>query len=332
MALLAAAAMAHASVTTAAQAAASPPPVTFAGLSQAVKVQDYAIVQLRRFFKAPGLVTVREELLVASNGTDSPDFELRFRGVEGEPPGSALWTLWAQNYNQRGTTFVEYGQFRIRDLVKVQLNYTLHDFGSNMRAGRLTRRVVVFPSRLDKAIWLLEVDAATLIPLYAAEYDAHLRLLSEVEAVSFVTGPQVVTAAASSTLISHFPDFASAAARMGNPTGLVEPKATMGEYSLSAVKVEVDPLNNRQKLVVEYTDGIDQFFVSEIPGVADAFGSLPLRQKGSLSDVISRFRDPTMTMLMFWDDSVFFQVAGNGSLLRLDAFAKAICTDAVLDR
>jgi hypothetical protein len=37
-----------------------------------------------------------------------------------------------------------------------------------------------------------------------------------------------------------------------------------------------------------------------------------------------------MSVLLFWDDGVGFQVAGRGSLARLDEFAKRIYTQALL--
>ena len=81
-----------------------------------------------------------------------------------------------------------------------------------------------------------------------------------------------------------------------------------------------------------YTDGIDQFFVTQTFGVSDLFASLPARKKPSRSHTIARYRDPAMSVLLFWDDGVSFQVAGRGSLLRLDDFAQAIYTKAIYNR
>ena len=113
-------------------------------------------------------------------------------------------------------------------------------------------------------------------------------------------------------------------------TRTVEPKPTAtDEYEMHRVEVRTDPLNNRQTLLLGYTDGVDQFFVVETPGTSDSFGALPVRQKTGPSHTIARYRDPAMSVLLFWDESVSFQVAGRGSLLRLDGFAQAIYVQAL---
>jgi hypothetical protein len=278
------------------------------------------------------VTTVREELRVAANGTSDPDHELDYRGVEGEPVGSPLWATWAQNYASHGDVFVDYGSFKIHELAKVQQNYTLHDFGPATRAGRTTQRLVVFPNRLDKAIWLVEVDAQSLVPLYTAEYDTRLRLLSEIEVLSYSNGALLVSSAPPpSNLVAQLADFATAKSYMGDPAGLIDATGATGEYSLDSVQVKIDPLNNRQTLVLGFTDGVDQLFVIETPGAPDIFAGLPLRQPKSASNTIARYRDPAMSVLLFWDDGVSFQVAGRGALVRLDSFAKTIYTKAILD-
>ncbi len=310
---------------------AAPGVVSFSSLASAVRQKDYTVVQLRRFFDANGVVTVREEARVAANGSYEPDYELDYQGVVGEPTGSPSWLEWQQIYARHGNLFFEHGLFRIRDLSSVQQNYTLHSFGNTTRAGRSARRVVVFPSQLDKAIWLLEIDTATNVPLYSAEYDSQLRLLSEIEVQTFTLGSQLGPAAASATTVTVLPTFAAAKSFMGDPSGLVEPTGTTAEYSLDKVEVVTDPLNNRQTMMLTFTDGIDQLFITQTPGVSDAFAALPVRLKASESHTIARYRDPAMSVLFFWDDRVAFQVAGRGSLLRLDDFAQAVYVKAILN-
>ena len=309
--------------------AAAPAAVSFASMAQSVRVQDYTIVELRRFFTTNGVIAVREEVRVDANGTAHPDFELDYRGVEGEPTGSVVWQQWSQTYAEHSRLLFEHGMFRILDLARARANYTLHDYGPAQRLGRAVRRCVVFPQRPDKPIWFVEVDVATKVPLYGAEYDSHMRMLSEIEAVSFVGSAQLGAQAGSTTLTVH-PSFTAARTFMGAPGGLVEPKPTAtDEYEMHRVEVRTDPLNNRQTLLLGYTDGVDQFFVVETPGTSDSFGALPVRQKTGPSHTIARYRDPAMSVLLFWDESVSFQVAGRGSLLRLDGFAQAIYVQAL---
>lgn len=306
-------------------------PLTFAVIAQAAQQQDHTLVQRRRFFEPTGVTTVREEVKVDANGTNAPSFELNFVAVEGQAPGSPIWLQWDNTYARHGKVFFEHGQFRVRDLAAVDRNYTLYDFGPTTRIGRPAHRVVVFPHTLDKAIWLLELDQATLLPLYTAEYDRQLRLQSELEAVSLTLGQPQLTQSASSTSTVTLPDFQAASLAMGAPQGLVEPGSSTGEFAVCKVEVRTDPLNNQQTLVLNLTDGIDEVFVTETPATADVFAGLPVRQKGTgMSHTIARFRDPSMSVLMFWDDGVSFQVAGRGSLLRLDDFAQKIYTKALL--
>ncbi|MFO1076493.1 MAG: hypothetical protein U1E73_02065 [Planctomycetota bacterium] len=305
-------------------------PLTFGALAQAANNQDHTLVQLRRFFEPTGMITVREEVKVDANGTASPAFQIDFLGVEGEVSGSPTWQRWDSTYARHKNVFFEHGQFRIRDTAAVVKNYTLHDFGVTVRAGRLARRVVVFPRLLDKAIWLLELDAISLLPLYTAEYDASLRLLSELEAVSLTLGQPQLTQSASSISSTAFASYRAANVAMGNPMGMLEPSGSTGEFSVFKVEVRVDPLNNQQTLELDLTDGVDEIFITETPASADIFASLPVRQRAAgPSHTIARFRDPTMSVLLFWDDGVAFQVAGRGSLVRLDEFARQIYSKAL---
>lgn len=310
-----------------------PSTVSFPGMAAAIKTQDYTIVQLRRFLSDPAnVITVREEVRVDANGSAYPDYEIDYLGVVGEPNGSSQWNEWAQTYNRHGSMFVEHGLFQVRDLPGVTQNYTLHDFGLTVRAGRNARRVVVFPGVLDKAIWLLEVDVVTLVPLYTAEYDNKLRLMSEIEAVSLSVGAPLIASATSSPLVATLPSYAAAKAYMGNPAGMVDPLGMTCEYDLNTVKVKTDPLNNRTTMILEYTDGVDQFFVTQTPGAADFLAGFPVRRQASTSHAIARYRDPAMRVLLFWDDGVAFQVAGRGSMLRLDEVAKTIYTTAIFSQ
>jgi hypothetical protein len=316
------------------------PPVALGGslslatIEAAPRNVDHTIVRLRRFFDEHGqVVAVREELRVDADGTANSPYSVTFLGVEGELPGSAATQEWAQNYARYGNLLAEHGSFRVRDLTYAQANYTLHDFGPVVRVGRAAHRVVVFPNQLDKAVWLVDVDDATFLPLYSAEYDPAFRLLSEIEALSFASSVQVVTPSVATMAMSNYLDFASAKLAMGSPKGLVEPNKHLGgEYVVSSVQVADNPLNGRQTLLFTYTDGVDEFFVIESPGVSEFFAGLPSQVPSGVktANTIARYRDASMSVLMFWDDNVGFQVTGRGSLRRLDGFAKSIFTQALL--
>jgi len=302
-------------------------------MGQAIQSVDYTVVQLRRFRDAQAnVVAVRECLQVDANGSNSPAYALTFLGVEGQLPGSPAFLKWQHAYNRVGDLFFEHSTFRVRNLPKAQANYTLHHFGTTVRANRMASRIVVFPQSLDKAIWLIEVDSQTQVPLYAAEFDSQLRLLSEVEALTFVTAVALPPPPPGGSGSSVHPDYASAESFLGHPQGLIEPNVSLAnDYSVERIVVRVDPLNGLQKLVITYTDGVDQFMVAETLGTDDAFAGLA-RQDGasqSTNHTIARYRDPAMSVLLFWEDGVAFQVAGRGALQRLDDLARRLYLQAL---
>lgn len=308
----------------------APVPATvpsLAALQHAASFLDRTVVQLRRFRGQDGSVTtVREQLVVKSNGTADPDHALAFLGVEGELPGSVLTQKWQSIYDRLNWLLFEQSTFRIRDAAQAQANYSLHDFGPAVRAGRTVRRLVVFPAAIDKGIWLIDVDSATHLVLYTAEFDRHLRLLSEVEAVSLqLSASALADVAFGSSLV--FSGFSAARAALNDPAKVIDPDTmVVGEYALRRVEVRADPLNGQQRLVMFWSDGIDQFFVMQTPGTSNAFGSLPASRDGH---TIARYRDAAMTQLFFWDDGVSFEIAGTGSLRRLDELSRRIYRQAL---
>lgn len=235
-----------------------------------------------------------------------------------------MYQKWQQTYGLLAEQFYQQGCFRVRDVASAQANYTLYDFGASNRAGRPTRSTVVFPSSTDKSIWLVDVDVATGLVLHCLEFDSNLNVLSEVEVLSVALAAQPQAAAPVTTAGS----FAAAVAALGNPAGLIEPVTTMvGEHTLSRVETRVDPWNGQPKVVLTYSDGIDQFTVSEKPGALDPFAGLPGSEPGT--GTIGRYRDRAMSALMFWDDGVAFEVVGSGGLQRLDGVAKSLYAAAL---
>ena len=299
---------------------------TFSSIESADRTTDRTTVQVRRFRDgAGGVVAVREQMIVDAQPGQVQAHSLTFLGVDGQLPGSPVSQKWQQTYAQFAELYFEQS-FRVRNLSKALANYTLHDLGPSVRAGRSSRLTVVFPSQLDKSIWLLDVDSATGVLLYAVEFDVQLHVLSEVEVVNFSATASLPQAPA----VAQVATFGSAAAQLGNPAGLLDPTtAAVAEYSLHKVAVRVDPWNGQQKLVLSYSDGIDQFFVTQKPGSLDPFAGLPGAGTVTAGSTIARYRDQAMTALMFWDDGVAFEVTGSGALQRLDDLAKRIYAQAL---
>tara|TARA_R110002072_G_scaffold264409_3_gene423136 strand:- start:4869 stop:5870 length:1002 start_codon:yes stop_codon:yes gene_type:complete len=302
---------------------------TLASIRQALLHQDYTVEQFRRFRDELGnVVTVREQLEVDANGTTRPDFAINFLAVEGEPAGSALSVKWQQAYQRFGNLFFRHGSFQVRDLIKASLNYTLHDFGQVVRAGRVARRMVVFPASVDKAIWVVDIDSITSVPLFIAEFDNGLQLRANIETLTFVPSVQTITPTIAAANVTPMTSYAGAETFLGSPAGLVNPNVMVTpDYALEMIEVHDDPINGRQKLVMSYSDGIDQYMVVQALNSINPFAGLPSAVGGA--HTIGRFRDPALSALVFWDDQVTFHIAGRGSLERLDDVASRIYLQAL---
>lgn len=303
---------------------------TFASLAQSAVNQDYTATQLRRFRDENGnVVAVREQLVVDADGTLSPPYSLTFVAVEGEPAGSSLSQEWQTAYQRYAATFFQHSLFRVREKALAESNYSLHDFGPVTRAGRSARRMVVFPNTGGKAIWILDIDAQTSVPLYSAEFDNSLQMLAEVEVVSFAPTAALITPMATLLNVTQTPDFATAVGLMGSPSGLVEPNLpTVPDFSVDRYEVQYDALNGQRKLVINYSDGIDQFVIVQVPGALDPFDGLPSQVAGG-ARTIARFRDPALSALVFWEGDVSFYLAGRGVMQRLDGVAKRLYLQAL---
>ncbi|MFM1873768.1 MAG: hypothetical protein RL398_3190 [Planctomycetota bacterium] len=322
----------------------APAPVLASHLSlsaiyQAPQVQDYTAVQLRRFYtpsavvgQPPTVTTVRESLISDANGAGAPAYEVTFLGVEGELPGSVLNLQWANTYQKHGRRFHESGSFQIRDLAQAQANYAMHSFSNVVRAGRAATRVVIYPGRLDKSIWVVDIDQQTSLPLYSAEFDRQLRILSEVEVVALTLSAQLPPSPPSQTIVQEFDNFAEAAQQFDGDLGLIDPDLPlMGEYQLRKALVREEPLNQRKTLQLTYTDGVDEFHLVQEMAPTDPFAGLPSQSSTTQSGhTIARYSDHSMRVLLFWAGDVSFQVAGRGSLVRLDEFAREVYSKALL--
>jgi hypothetical protein len=234
----------------------------------------------------------------------------------------------------------------VHDPVAAQSNYGIYDFGNAHRAGRQVRRVVVFPHRIDKGIWVLDVDTMTGTVLYSAEYDSRLQLINELETTGFsITGnavsPGRLTVGSKPwrwkprLQVTRYPTFPAAAAALSG-VSLVQPAigSLMAEYAPSFVQVTEDPVNGDRTLVLGYTDGIDEFFVLQSHGVGDPFAGSPSMRvaTGTSAHAIASYDDPALRVYFFHENGVTFQVAGRGSLLRLKDVAMRLCQQVVTGR
>jgi hypothetical protein len=284
---------------------------------------QYQTIQVRRFLDGRGnLVQLRERLTVDGKGVRDSSFQLEFQDVLPGSGGTGARQRWQNTYQSNAGLLFRHGSFGVRDVAAAQHNYTIHDFGPGSRAGRAVRRVVVFPKRVDKAI-------------YAAEYDTQARLLSEIEVTSFLDAQAMTKLLPgwewkARLLIKPQPSIQSAKLLLRSQPVTPAVSGIMAEYVQHLVQVVEDPLNGDQTLVLGYSDGIDEFFVIEMFGGSDPFAGLPAMQgNGRHAQAIASYDDPAMRAYVFHAGGVTFQVVGRSSLTRLKDLAYSVCKQAV---
>ena len=73
---------------------------------------------------------------------------------------------------------------------------------------------------------------------------------------------------------------------------------------------------------------MDQILVVQMPGTSDWLAGLPGTFKGGQA-MGRRYRDPTMSVHMFWEGGVTFHVAGGGAQACIEPLAKRIYLQAI---
>src|SRR5262245_26057402 len=329
--------------------------VTFDLLAHAPFESSYVALRTRRFLGGNGgLVEVREQLTLEGDGTADSSFDLSFVDIPGgviDPVASARWD---NTYRTNAGLLHKHGCFLVRDPVTAARNYGIHDFGFAQRAGREVRRVVVFPFRMDKGIWVIDIDTWTGTVLYSAEFDSSLRLLNELETTVF-TPIQAVKNIPSSTstpgqalpvpsqtkwgwqprmVVTRFPTIDDVA-QVVPDAKLLSPKIEdiVTEYSQSLCQLTEDPVNGDRTLVLGYSDGVDEFCVLQTLGGQDPFrglwANLRTAQSGPRTHSIASYDDPALRAYVFFENGTLFQVSGRGSLLRLKDVSLRLCQQAV---
>ena len=314
--------------------------VTFELLARAPYQHQFQAQQVRRFQDGSGnWVDLRERLTVQGNGSEDAPFRLEFLPAPvSDAAGSLHARDWQATYATHAGLLYKHGSFHVYDAAAARANYTIYDFGAARRLDRDVRRVVILPRQTDKAVWLLDVDVSTGLLLYSAEFDISARLISELEVTQIRIGSIPDTQVAGwnwtprLTIVPvNAASPATARIRAGSPT-LPAIASIVPEYVMARAHIAENPLNQDQTLVYSYTDGVDEFFVSEAFGGQDPFAVNPvtLRNPGSHSHTIASYDDPGLRAYVFHENGVTFQVVGRGSLRRLQDVARQVCRQAVL--
>jgi hypothetical protein len=311
----------------------TPSDVTFGLLAEAPLRCSYRFRQVRRLPDARhAFVAIHESLSVVSDGSPVPPSLLEFESVEGVARNSKEEARWISTYQRVGRLFQLHGGFGVRDAAAAAANYTLHPFGPGVRAGRPVQRFVVFPRASDKAIWLIDVDVATGLVTYSAEYDSTVRLLGELEVKVVEDVAHLRQRWLPRMILQTFETIDDGITGLQHNGYVQRPDAQsiLPEYVLSKVHTTEDTLNGEKTLVVGYTDGIDEVFVLQTPGAADPFAALPSQQGNTNGRkvTIARFVDASLRVYTFHRRGSQFRVVGRGSLVRLDRLATHLLMQA----
>lgn len=313
--------------------------LTFRNIAGARFHETWQAVQVRRFLDADGvLVQIRERVTVQGNGTDSSPFQLEFLDVIGSTVTAAQRQSWQYTYRSHAGLLHQHGSFAVQDVDAAHRNYLLYDFGTVRRAGREARRAIVFPRSGDKAIWVVDLDVDTGLTLYAAEYDSRLRVTGELEVNSLAVGAQVPPLGAGwnwtpRQVVDVYPSPQLAIQAMRSAFVLVPDLGqVVAEYVLHRAQITTNRLNAEQTLVFGYTDGIDEFFVTQSGAQPDPFANSPGRLPDparSKPHAIASYDDPAMRVYVFHEKGTTFQVVGSQGLVRLQQVAWRLCRQAV---
>ena len=320
-------------------------PVTFQHLAQAPFQSSYQATRVRRFLGSNSeIVQVREQLMLQGDGTRDSAFRLDFLDLIGSiPPSATAQAVWSEVYRNNAGLLHMHGGFHVTDPALAQQNYQIFDFGQATRIGRGVRRIVVFPTRTDKGIWVLDLDVVTGVALYTGEYDSQLRLISELETTSFaLMGSAIQVSSRGATkpawswrprmTVSRFGDLQSANMRLGVFVPL-QPAigGTVSDYRQQFVQVTEDPVNGDQTVVLGYSDGIDEFFILQSRSGGNPFLDhiATATITSSAAHAIASYDDRAMRAYVFHEAGTIYWVVGSGSLQRLKDVSFRLCQQAV---
>lgn len=315
------------------------PAVSFESLARAESSLNARIRQTRSVFQIDGQGGAEWHSLVESlvlGGCDR-DGNARFRLTLDSVPGLSLDPVELEQRRTVHASHAGYLQqfetFRVENPVAAARNYTLLHLDDRERLGRATHRVAVVPRRFGRSAWILELDAATLYPLFSAEVSAFGVVVATLEVTTFALATpaelSAVTWWAPTMLMSRFSDATSAAASLG----LVRPAAMDGaalpaDYALIEVRAVRNDLRPESSLVFVHGDGIDSLFVIDTYGAPPP--PLPWSSPGDPTApyAIFSYADQNVAQLMFHVHGVRTMVIGRSSHLELGLLAESLLRQA----
>jgi hypothetical protein len=281
---------------------------------------------------------IREQLRIAppEGPSGSARFSLQLISTFGDaPPVEAQ--RQSEIFNRHAAFLQQHSGFRVVDPDRAAQNYALRELGMTTRLGRQVARVAVVPRALDRAIWMLEVDVETGYPLYRAEHDGEGRLLSAIEVICFEHGEHLRGELADTLWwrtadATDHPSMPAALAALGAAgTGLPTPSSSLlpDGYAFERARTVLDSLTGERSLVLIYTDGVDEMFCIETPGVLAPSFPLLAPDPEHPAYAIVEFQDRNLSQLMFHARGTRFLVVGRVAHSRLRSFTENVLRETI---
>lgn len=289
--------------------------IDVAHVHHAMTALTVKVDQVRRIVERRGenvvTIGIREHLLRASGQGPGGRFELTFQGLENEKLTESQFAQRDMLFrSQVGAIHLDQS-FRVLDLEAARKNYALFFIDSKLRAQRPVYRVVLVPRLIARSIWLLELDMQTGYPLYTGEYNAIGQFAGELEVTAFRHGNDVSLPKEEwgwqvPATVTEFPTPSDAITMLGTPPFVLPQPGTMPPgYEPHAARSIRDPLSTKRRLVLDYSDGIDQIHVIEVPTTEQPFVAG--------GHTVSLYTDAGLTLAHFRHAGLECTIVGRGT-------------------
>lgn len=313
--------------------------ISFTAIASAETRLVARIRQTRSVFQADGQggaswASIDESLVLGGRDAEGNQlFRLNLDSVPGEQLDPVELEQRRALHASHAGYLQQFETFRIEDPLAAARNYSLLHLDDRQRLGRTTHRIAVIPRQFGRSAWILELDAATLYPLFSAEISAFGMVVSTLEVTSFAptnaVGLGAVTWWTPTMSMARFRD-ANAAA---NSLGVLRPATLEGthvpaDYRLVEARAVRDDLRPESSLVLVYGDGLDSLFVVETYGAPPP--PLPWSSPTDTSApyAIFSYQDQNVSQYMFYVRGVRTLVIGRATHFELASLAESLLVQA----
>ena len=309
--------------------------INFELIHRAMSRLNFEATQLRRVrdgSQQGDWLEIRERVLHDLDSNGEERFGLEYLEAQGNRFSRQELLSRSQLYSSRAGFLYSYQSFRVHDVAEARANYRIYPFMSTQRLGRAVERVVVYPVRWDRSIWLLDLDTETGYPLYSGEYNNRIQLLSEVVVEEFKIGDVTLTSTSQwqpKMLVTSYDSIDIALRGLSNRSQRMIHEEVEGlppGYETSRTQV-VENFLGEESLVSVFSDGIDNLFLVQTSGVDSLFDQLGISSTDT--NTVAEYRDLNVAQYAFHSEDVRFLIVGRSSLSGLEATVHAVYRQAI---